>query len=255
MEHYKSKPTFYARFSWLIVALTILFIPISFYGAGRAVQTNVNKIEDWLPSSFRETGELRWFRDHFPSDQFILVTWEGCTLAGSPEVFPEDGDDPRIANIKRQLLAEEVMEGDIDGEDCRKYIKSVITGRDVLEQLLAPPQSLAYDDAVERLKGSLIGPDGRQTCLLITLKEGATTKLKNILGRGTYRVFRPSIPPGVLRRVLAKSGVPDEEVRFGGPPSIASRSMKRGSELWCDWPARPEPWDSSWLGGRCAVSA
>ena len=218
VDQNRRKATFYARFSWLIVASTLFVVPISFYGAGRAVQTNVNKIEDWLPSTFRETGELKWFRDHFPTDQFILVTWEGCSLSGSPDVFPDDTDDPRIAQLKNGLLAVNAVEGDVDAEDCRKYIKSVTTGRDVLDQLLAPPQSLAYDDAVERLKGSLIGPDGRQTCLLVTLKEGATTNLKHILGRGTRRIFRPNIPEGVIRRELAKVGIDSSAVRFGGPP-------------------------------------
>lgn len=218
MEHLPKKKTFYARFSWLIVASTILFVPISFYGAGRAVQTNVNKIEDWLPTSFRETGELKWFRDNFPTDQFILITWEGCRISGNPDVYPDDVDDPRIQQLKKLLLGQNAPLNDIDAQESIQYIKSVTTGRDVLDQLTSAPQSLAHDDAVERLKGSLIGPDGRQTCLLITLKDGATTKLKYILGRGMRRIFRPNIPEGVIRRQLAKVGIDSDAVRFGGPP-------------------------------------
>jgi hypothetical protein len=163
-------------------------VPFAFYGAGQAVQSNVNKIEDWLPKSFRETGELGWFRQHFPTDQFILLTWEGCKLAGDPETFPLQEDDPRIALVAEALRGDDPTGQDEDAALCRRYFKSVTTGRMLLDQLVSAPQSLPHAEAVERLQGSLLGPDGRQTCLLLGLTEDATRELKKVLGRGQYRI-------------------------------------------------------------------
>lgn len=38
-----------------------------------------NDVKDWLPDDFPETKELEWFRDNFLGEQFVLVTWPGCT--------------------------------------------------------------------------------------------------------------------------------------------------------------------------------
>ena len=35
-----------------------------------------NDVRDWLPSSYDETGELLWFKDHFLGEQFVVVSWE-----------------------------------------------------------------------------------------------------------------------------------------------------------------------------------
>lgn len=218
VEQKPQKSSFYARWSWAILASTIFVVPFAFYNAGMAVQSNVNKIEDWLPSTFRETGELKWFRDNFPTDQFILITWDGCKLAGDPEIYPEDQDDPRIEALAKALRGESLPADHPDAIACKQFIKSVSTGREVLNRLISPEKSVRFEDAVDRLKGSVLGPDGRQTCVLVSLTDAASKNLKAILGRGQYRVFRPSVPPGVIRRQLAEVGVGPDSVHFGGPP-------------------------------------
>ena len=67
------------------------------------------------------------------------------------------------------------------GEIVRTHhplFKSVLTGRRVLDQMTSPPLRLEEDVAVERLDGSLFGPDrddegieSRQTCLVTTLTQ------------------------------------------------------------------------------------
>jgi len=58
----KGKKTFYDRWGWIILIGSLSCVPFAFFSAGKAIQSNVNKIEDWLPKSFSETGELAWFR-------------------------------------------------------------------------------------------------------------------------------------------------------------------------------------------------
>ena len=213
-----SKRTFYDRWAWLILLAGLSLVPFCYYGAGLAVQSNVNKVEDWLPKSYSETHELGRFRANFPSDQFVLVSWEGCKLGEDPS--KPELDDPRIAKLSALLQPsdEQLQAQDPDALEAKKYFKGVQSGRLLLDQLTSGQHALGPEEAVERLKGALIGSDGRQTCVVVALDPSAAGKLKPILGRGQYRVFRPSIPPGVLRRLIEKAGIPEADLRLGGPP-------------------------------------
>jgi uncharacterized protein len=211
-----AKKTFYDRWAWLILLVGLACVPFAFYGAARAIQSNVNKVEDWLPKSYSETGELARFRKNFPSDQFILVSWVGCKLGEDPS--KPELDDPRIAKLCSLLVPGGETADNPDAAEAKLYFKGVQSGRSLLEQLTHGQHALAYPEAVERLKGALIGPDGRQTCVIVSLDPATTSKLKPILGHGQYRVFRPSIPPGVLRRLVAAAGIADADLRLGGPP-------------------------------------
>ena len=209
--------TFYDRWGWLILIASLTCVPFAFYGAGKAVQSNVNKVEDWLPKSFAETAELAWFRKNFPSDQFILVSWDGCKLGENPELGAEE-DDPRIAKLAALIDPQDPDPNDLNAVEAKKYFKGVSTGRQLIEQLTTGNHPLTYVEAIERLKGSVLGPDGRQTCVIVSLDPETTAKLKPILGHGQMRIFRPNVPPGVLRRLIAEVGIPDDILHLGGPP-------------------------------------
>ncbi len=213
------------------------------------------QIEDWLPSTFRETGELKWFRDNFPTDQFILITWEGCKIARDPEVYPEDVDDPRIAKLADLLRGTTLPADHPDAVEAKKFVKSVSTGREVLDRLISPDNAVSYEDAVERLKGSVLGPDGRQTCLLVSVTEDATKSLKKVLGRGQYRIFRPSVPPGLIRRQLKEVGISEESVHFGGPPVDSISIDEEGERTLVRLAGCLASWGLACHGGRCGASS
>lgn len=212
-----NKKTFYDRFAWLILIPALVWVPFAFVGAGNAIQSNVNKVEDWLPKNYAETGELSWFRKNFPSDQFIIISWDGCTLTEDPEGDPS-GDDPRIARLAELIYSSDPDPEDPDTREARQYFKGVTTGRTLINQLTSGQYPLTYADAIERLKGSVIGPDGRQTCVVVSLDPSTTAKLKPVLGHEQKRIFRPNVPPGVLRRLIAKAGIEDPDLHMGGPP-------------------------------------
>lgn len=218
MRHSKSgKKTFYDRFGWFILIACFCCIPFAFIGAGNAVQSNVNKVEDWLPKGYTETNELSWFRKNFPSDQFVLISWDGCQISDAADGSTA-GDDPRIAKLL-ELVAPEVADpSDLDSVEAKKYFKGATSARSLITQLTTGQHPLSHVEAIERLKGSVIGPDGRQTCVIVSLDPATTAKLKPILGHGQMRIFRPNVPPGVLRRLIAKAGISDAELHMGGPP-------------------------------------
>lgn len=199
-----------------MLLLSLACVPFAYYGAGLAVQSNVNKVEDWLPKSYRETDELARFRKNFPSDQFIIVSWDGCQLGQDPS-DPQQ-DDPRIAQLIELVAPEHVDPNDVDAVEAKRYFKGAQSGRTLLTQLTTGQHALAPEEAVERLKGAVLGPDGRQTCVIVSLDPSTSGKLKPVLGHGQQRIFRPNIPPGVLRRLIDRVGIPDSQLHLGGPP-------------------------------------
>jgi hypothetical protein len=72
------KPTFFARHALLVLVIVFFCVPFALRGARMAVQGMKNDVKDWLPKDFAETAELDWFRKHFISEQFVLVSWDGC---------------------------------------------------------------------------------------------------------------------------------------------------------------------------------
>jgi len=211
-----SGKTFYDRWGWLVLLLSLACVPFAYYGAGLAVQSNVNKVEDWLPKTYRETDELARFRKNFPSDQFIIVSWDGCQLGQDPS-DPQQ-DDPRIAQLIELVAPEQADPNDVDAVEAKRYFKGAQSGRTLLTQLTTGQHALAPEEAVERLKGAVLGPDGRQTCVIVSLDPSTSGKLKPVLGHGQKRIFRPNIPPGVLRRLIDRVGIPDSQLHLGGPP-------------------------------------
>ena len=228
----KPKKSFFERWANTILLAVLIVAPLTFYGAAKAVQSNVNKLEDWLPKTFVETQELDWFRKNFPTDQFILVSWEGCKLGDGADI----PDDPRISQLTELLTtgrcaeleknpypsaaALPAMETEVNAQEAHKYVKSVTNGRMLMDELMGPPMNISREAAIERLQGSLIGPDGRHTCLVVSITPEAPLHLKDVLGRGQKRVFklRKDLPPGLIRRAVAQAGISPEAIHFGGPP-------------------------------------
>ncbi len=246
MSKTSRKQPFFQRFAWLILTGVALATPVVFFGAGKAVSSNSNKVEDWLPAGFKETGELGWFRERFVGDQFVIVSWEGCELGGRRQ---RDGvvDDPRIEQLALLLVPEgsvtsstesqgstgmnsglrmvpegseaSSMDSGMERTSSRysHYFKSVMTARRLLNQLTAEPNGVPYDEAVARLTGSLIGPDGKQTCLIVTLSDAAISDFKGAIARGNTRLIGRK-PQGALFGALQECGIDIETVRMGGPP-------------------------------------
>ena len=75
--------------------LVFFLVPFGLRGAKYSMQQMENKISDWLPSDFEETKQLEWFGGHFLGEQFVVVTWEGCTE-----------EDPSFQLLVEKLKAE-----------------------------------------------------------------------------------------------------------------------------------------------------
>ncbi len=203
---------FIHRRAWLILTVFALIVPFILWGAGLSLKSNKNEVEDWLPRSFPETSQLRWFREHFSADRFVIISWDGCTLGDDLELGTGPEDDPRIEKLA-QLLAPSG-----GANTYSPYFQSVSTARRVLNELTGDPLNVPYDVALDRLRGALVGPDGRQTCVIATMSEAALKNVRKVLGRGVPDSANPQAKiPGLIFSALQDCGVTMENARLSGP--------------------------------------
>jgi len=189
------RPSFFARRSFTVLMVVTFMLPLIWMGTRRAVLSNKNDVKKWLPEGFQETEDHRWFEAHFPHEQFVLISWEGCTL--------EDKDS------KLRLLTKKLTSppGGNPSSDQPQYFKEVVSGRDLIEKL--ETRGYSRQEIFERFEETLIGKeraDGdRNTCLIVTLNDAYHGReLRDVLEK--------------IRATAEECAVSRDEIRLGGPP-------------------------------------
>jgi predicted RND superfamily exporter protein len=177
--------TFFERWSLLILTVAVMLLPLIFMGARRALRSNRNDVREWLPSDFPQTAVHRWFRQHFPHEQFVLISWEGCTLDDPRldrmvqrlwQYTPEGAQQRRPAgdNLPAQRGEASQVAGSFrwfpsSSTSTPVYFKSVFSGRTLVEQFRQRYPNMSEEEILRRLEGTLIGLDHRTTCVVATL--------------------------------------------------------------------------------------
>ena len=165
------KRSVYARYAWPIVAVAALLIAPMLWGVHKAFEGMNNNLRQWLPRNLPATEDYLQFRSVFGADDFAVVSWDGCTL-----------DDERLEQLAEAL----VPPPDQPRNDETECFSRVVTGPDLLKTLMAEPFELSREEALSRLEGTLVGPDRKTTCAVITL-----SKIGNTERRGHSRNPRP----------------------------------------------------------------
>ena len=99
------RPTFFERYSLYILMGIFFLVPFALRGARLALEQMRNDVKDWLPDEFAETSELDWFRDHVLGEQFVLISWDGCTA-----------EDQRLDLLARLLVPPPPTEDEVGNE-------------------------------------------------------------------------------------------------------------------------------------------
>ncbi len=200
-----SRNNFYQRYSVAIMAVLLFLLPLVLVGAVKAKGNNRNDVKGWLPLEYPETKVYRFFRRNFAGEEFILVSWDGCTMA-----------DPRLELLAKKLLPPPEEASRIDRP---LYYKSAQTGPRAVDLMMAEPLNLDREEAIERLTGAIIGappksatgeplpddPEQRQTCLVLTLSDTARANLHGAID--------------TIQEVATKEcGIPAATLHMGGPP-------------------------------------
>lgn len=173
------KKTFYEKYALLILVMMTFTLPIMAVGVKRTLENVRNNIKEWLPEGTPESVCHTWFQKNFPNEQFILMSWEGCTL-----------NDPRLEVMHHRLLPRRDERGEILREDYNlRYYETYSSGQD-LALALSEGSSVTYAEAIDRLKGSLVGMDGSHTAAMMFLRPGCEGEnLRGPIGE-IYRLAR-----------------------------------------------------------------
>ena len=83
------------RKPWLPVLVALACAPVLILGAAK-IKSNTGDVDQWLPEGAPERGRYDAFRELFHEDDFLLVTWRGCTL--------DDDRVDRMAELLEQRL-------------------------------------------------------------------------------------------------------------------------------------------------------
>lgn len=142
----------------------------------------------WVPATLEERQQYDWFVANFEREAAIIVSWPGCTL-----------DDPRLDRLADALESR---------PDFDELFERVLSGRTVLEELTTDPLALDRREAIDRLRGFVIGPDGETTCLVAIL----TQRGNELRADAVEAVRREAEAAGVSRDEQRMSGAPVESV-------------------------------------------
>lgn len=180
------------RAAWMVVIAAVCLLAPTVVGVVVAVRSNVNDVRDWLPSHFVETEQYRWFRERFGSEDFVVVSWPGCTL-----------DDPRLDQLSDELQRRSERHARDTGAPL--FLR-VTTGRRLLDELASDRVGFTRGQAVGRLRGTVIGPDGKQTCAVVVISDDARRGLRALLNE--------------IRAAAVLVDVPADDVHLGGPAVV-----------------------------------
>ncbi len=147
--------TFFQRYSWHVLIAFACLVPLIAWGSLRAHDVRDNSVLGWLPERSPVTIAYRKFLRVFGPDEAVLASWKGCVL-----------DDPAM-----EKLAEAVEEHRATAAAGKGpvWFATVSTGTRMRDRV-AESAGIEPDEAAERLSGVIVGPDGRTTCVLVTLQ-------------------------------------------------------------------------------------
>ena len=175
------------RLDFVGIAFAITSIVFCLFGFSR-IESNTEDVLQWLPDQSVAREQFNFFAERFGSDDFVIVTWEGCTVS-----------DPR-----QEALTEYIRENDPE-----RLIQSATSGADITRRL-ARDMKMSWEAISNRLTGVFFGVENpEQTCILVVLSKSGTADRS-----GSMELIWKAVEfvPNLSR----------EQVSMGGYPFVAT---------------------------------
>jgi predicted RND superfamily exporter protein len=175
------------RLDFFGCGLLLMSLLIGVIGYGK-IQSNTEDVIEWLPDESAARKDLQQFEQWFGSDDYLVITWEDCTL-----------EDPRIEKLRQAIL----------GADEEDLIENVVSGPSVM-RALTERYRMSRIEVVRRLQGVFFGrKQPALTCLNVELSAlGAANRKQSM-----------QLVHGAISTV---AGLSMDEVAIGGYPFIAT---------------------------------
>ena len=135
----------------------VLFVVFCAFGWSK-FQTDTEDVLQWLPDSSVERQEYNRFEEQFGSDDFLVITWTGCTV-----------DDARLAQFSERVT------------DKNPLIQSVVSGADMIKRG-ATDLGLLEKQIYQRFRGLYFGIENpKQTLVIVELsKQGSASRRQSL---------------------------------------------------------------------------
>lgn len=143
------------RYSQACLVVFLLTLPIVIYWAAQ-LRFGTAYVEAWLPATAPSRVAYREYRERFGSDQYLLISWDGCTVA-----------DPRLPELAERLR-------EIARSRPELQIELVSDSFDSIEKLAAA-LLIDRESASQRLAGIAVGEQGA-AMIALRLGLGAVAK-------------------------------------------------------------------------------
>ena len=203
----------------LLATYLALLLPFIAYGAFHSLQSSNNSPIDWVDSSFSERKHYDEFVELFGPGDAVIASWPGC-----------DWSDARLDRLVRGLRQSKVFRA-ADGtplfhavhcgrETLQSMVKrdetslsrpsavdspDVADGRQSSEPAVSDDQGrMSLVNAIQRLQGTMIGTDGRTTCVVVMLNSAGLAR-------------RESVVENLRRAIRVCCSVADDDLHLAGP--------------------------------------
>lgn len=181
-QSYSWRHPLFVRAAVGLLLLALLAVP-SIVHSMAAINSLRNVPVDWLPDSVPTKQAFKEFVRLFKVTDLVMITWPGASLLGEET---SDEQLERVANLLRPLAEQEPTEGARQAveqpewaEDFHREVRAltgtqkplawVRSGSEMVRLLIATPSNLPGRVARKRLSGTLIGPDGEASCIVVSL--------------------------------------------------------------------------------------
>lgn len=163
-----------------LVAIYVgLLLPIIAFGAFNALKSSNNSPIDWVDATFTERRQYDEFVELFGPGDVVIASWPECfwtderldLLTSDLRQSPQFRDSAGVPLLHQVVSGREVVLKLTQGSPVSDAQgQSFDEGTETPETHASPSKpEITPEVAVQRLQGSLIGPDGRITCVIVTL--------------------------------------------------------------------------------------
>jgi len=198
--------TKHARRCLITLLLVGATVPAVIYGALLGSQMKANAPGEWMPRDFPARRDYELFMEAFGTGDLAVIGWPGCTV-----------DDPRLERFAT-ALANSPEAYDRQG---RPHIGRFDSGYHAVRSLTGDPLNLPRAEALRRLQGSLVGPDGQRSCAVIVLtQQGADDRTRAI--------------DNICSILENECGIPRRQQHMAGP-IVDGYFLDRASEQSLNW--------------------
>ena len=147
------------RFDFFGLGLLLASVLFCIFGF-KQLQSNTEDVLQWLPDNSEARQQYNDFAQKFGSDDFLIVTWDDCTI-----------DDPRLKEFCQRLK----------DNDSNGLIQSVLSGADIIDRLESKIE-LSKKAIIHRFQGIYFGiKDSNQTLALVELSKKGSANRKESL--------------------------------------------------------------------------